>query len=435
MGNALPQGLGLPVPEASYILAHAAGEHLIDGLHNFSAGAEIVAEEHPPPLSRLGLGRRAVSVVLIQEDPRIRQPELIDGLLHIPHQKTILLFPGDAAENGILDGVGVLVFVHQHLPVPLSDFPGSGSWALPAKTQQQIQGFVLQVSEIQDPALLFEGPIFLLEPPHQGDKTLLGKAHLLQVLKKGFRVPGEDLPLLGKSLLAGFPHRLDLLFSRHRVSLLGEDQPAKGNPDPVHCLIPGAALPQVLQLMQRVRQIVLNRGGLPGQLHAALQGGDLSVQETKEVLHQEFPPRGFLRPLRLGQIAEQALIQPALRVRMASGTVIDLGDELRQGFVRPAQALRIREGPKSGVLQKVYVGVVQQILQHFFPKLLAGVLVCHPKVGIQIQPVGVFLQNVSAEAVDCGDFRQIEALQLLLQVLVLRVCRNVFVQFLGNFGP
>ena len=85
MGDALPQGLGLPVPEASYILAHAAGEHLIDGLHNFSAGAEIVAEEHPPPLPRLGLGSRAVAVVLIQEDPRIRQPELIDRLLHIPH--------------------------------------------------------------------------------------------------------------------------------------------------------------------------------------------------------------------------------------------------------------------------------------------------------------------------------------------------------------
>ena len=44
--------------------------------------------------------------------------EAVDALLHVPHGEEVLPVPGHRLEDGVLDLVGVLVLVHQDLPVP-----------------------------------------------------------------------------------------------------------------------------------------------------------------------------------------------------------------------------------------------------------------------------------------------------------------------------
>ena len=75
----------------------------------------------PPSCIRTG-GRRAQG---IQKDLRLRSPEGIDTLLDVTHSKD-LSGTAESVEDGLLDGIDVLVFIHKKVPVPIPQ--GQGRW-------------------------------------------------------------------------------------------------------------------------------------------------------------------------------------------------------------------------------------------------------------------------------------------------------------------
>ena len=71
MGHALPQGFRIRIVQSAYLWGHAGGEHMVDTLDDLSAGAEIVAEQHFPPLPRLRMIGTDVGSVLFKKDTRV----------------------------------------------------------------------------------------------------------------------------------------------------------------------------------------------------------------------------------------------------------------------------------------------------------------------------------------------------------------------------
>ena len=122
-------------------------------------------------------------MVFFQENTGVRQPKLVDGLLHVSHQETVLLFLRQGGENRVLNTVGILVFVHQNFPVTAADLPGSGSGTCTAPSQQQVQGFMLQIPKIQTPAAALGGGIVPSELPNQGHQSPGARGRLGQIHK------------------------------------------------------------------------------------------------------------------------------------------------------------------------------------------------------------------------------------------------------------
>ena len=142
--------------------------------------------------------------------------------------------------------------------------------------------------------------------------------------------------------------------------------------------------------------------------------------------------RGIFRLVIFLQI--HAALEPLLRVQVASGAVVDLFNDLGHQAVVPAQALGIHKGPEIWVVL-LGIGPVQQVRQDLIPNLAALIFVCHPEIRGNVQPVGIFPENIAAEAVDCGDFCQIDALHLLLQVPVFRLLGDPLAELGSDFSP
>ena len=150
--DSLLQHFRTGIVKSSHFRAHTGSEHIVYRSNHLAAGPEIPAEQHLSALPGGSLVRRDIIPVFFQENPRIRQTKLIDGLLHVPHQKAVLPLFRQRHENSVLDAVGVLILVHQDLPEPSGDFRCRSGWAAPVFSQQQIQRPVFQVAEVQHPA-------------------------------------------------------------------------------------------------------------------------------------------------------------------------------------------------------------------------------------------------------------------------------------------
>ena len=119
---------------------------------------------------------------------------------------------------------------------------------------------------------------------------------------------------------------------------------------------------------------------------------------------------------------------------MASGTVVDLFYDLGHQPVIPSQPLGVHKSPEIRV-RFPFIGSVQQIGKHLLPNFPALVFIRHPKVCRNIQPIGVFPENIPAKAMNGGYFCQEQPLHLFLQVLISRFLRNALAQLRGNFSP
>ena len=127
VGHALPEGFRVRIVESSDFRGHTGGKHMIDAFDHLRTGTEIMAEQHLSALLRLGFFGGCVGFVLFKENPRVCQPKLIDGLLYIAYQKTVLLFPAQRGKDCVLHAVGILILVHQYFSVSAADFRRSGS--------------------------------------------------------------------------------------------------------------------------------------------------------------------------------------------------------------------------------------------------------------------------------------------------------------------
>ena len=183
MGNALPEHLLFAIAQATHCFAHTIREHIVDCFDHFTAGAEIGAEQHLSALAGSRFLRRNVSMVFIQKNTRICQPELIDGLLHVANHKAIVSSIGQCLKNRILYAVGVLILIHHNFPEPASDLTGRSSNMVSALSPEEIQHFVLQIAEIHTPAAFLGLGICFIKSMNQSDQASGSPSRSIQVRK------------------------------------------------------------------------------------------------------------------------------------------------------------------------------------------------------------------------------------------------------------
>ena len=334
VGNSLPEFLRFPVGQPADLGAHTGVEHVVHRVDDLGAGTEIVAQENLSSLPRLCLLSRDVFFILFQKNSGVGQTELVDGLLHVADHEAVLLLPGQGVENRVLHAIGVLILVHHDLPVTPPDLPRGGCGLASGFSQQQIQGFVLQISKIQHPAAAFGRGVIPVELPYQRHQPPLGGSCLVQVGQHLSGIVGKARQLLFQPLLAGRPCGLDPIRQlRVRVVFCGKPKRPETELPFCHDIIPdraGAKLPQLVHGVSQGDGRLFQTGAVVGALGALPKHRDLAVQIFLQIPNQILPPH------RLPHVADalsirvgQAFVQPCLRVQVAVGAVVDLFDDLR----------------------------------------------------------------------------------------------------------
>ena len=440
-GQTLVEGFVGAVVETAHPLAHAAFKNVIDRLDDLGTGAEIGAEEHLPPLPCRRVLHVGIAVVFFQEDAGICQTELVDGLLHIAHHEAVVGASGEGGEDGVLYLVGVLILVHHDLHEPLPQVGSGGGAYLVTKSilpPQQLQHQMLQIAEVHAAADPLGTAELTAEPAHQGDKPPPGGSGLGKIAQNLGGIVGEPGQPLLDALLAGIPAGFDPCLGIF-IKILREGQPPVFDGTVGRHSVPGGTCPEAPQIHQ---------GDLEVQDHLALfviflrdlqtplHGGNMQIQIGEKFLHQIFSPDGLggignFRHIRVAQ----AFIEPLLGIRVAHGAVIDFQHDVRHQPVIPPQALGIHKGAEVGILVGAGVGVIQQIGEHPLPDLGALIFVSHPEITAELQLPGVFPHHIAAEAVDGGDLRQEQPLDLPLEVPVVRILGNSFRQPGGDLAP
>ena len=442
MGDALHQSLLLRVVQIAHPLAHAAVEDIVGGCEHRAAGAEIAAEEDLPSPALLRLFGGIIVFVFVQENVRIRQPEPVDGLLHVTDHEAVVLFHGQGGEDGILHLVGVLVFIHQNLPEPPALFPrrsGGDDRQCMCLSDEQIQAPVLQIGEIQNPAVLLELAVAHSEGTGQPDQTPHRSGGLGKIGKHRLAGVAEDLQLFGQSVLAGIADRLDPLKKLLIFHIFRLAQHTVADVPPRQHLVPGLRLAKEAQFHQGVAQKLgrLFQGRLLRRLvQALLYGADLHPQVILQLLHQGAAPGGGGRVIDAAGIRHgNTVLQPSLGIQMTPCGVIDLLGDLGNQSVIPSQSLGIHEGLEIGILRPGCVCLIQYLGHGLLPQLAAFVLIAHPEVRRQIKIRRILPQKLGAIGVDGGDLRQVQPLHLPLQMIAAGILRNMLRELGCDLAP
>ena len=374
------------------------------------------------------------------EDAGLCLPEAVDALLQVAHkEKVIPRRGGKAAVKRILQGVRVLIFVHHHGGVVLTDVLAQGGGRA-LRGAQQAQGKVFKIAEFQQLALPFSGCEPGIEVPHggeqrpqpgQGDLPVglgfgLGAAdelgHLLEQ-GGGFVRAGLDLGLVVAAQTffhafqaGGFLHaqhiggeqivqRVPLPGSSQLLCLRKEGgsffQPCTGFlVFFCHCglcLCPGGGglffLGSCL-LLCKIRPAVGQccRQQLPRSLGAAGSIGQ-----------QQIMPAGGGKAVFL-LVWRKKFIQLAVIIRQCPQKVVDLQNGIACGFIRASLAVQVCKSTEI----RVAVGVFQRFGQRRPPQQLHGAGVCRGKIRRDIQCLKVLVQQVQTKSVNGADGRTLQ---------------------------
>ena len=170
------QRLILPIFHTAHLPGEDVPEHEVDGTEDLPPGTEVPGEEDLTLLPLQRLPGAPVGLVFPQEDPRVRQAEAVDALLHVSHGEEVLSLSGNGRKDPVLDLVGVLILVHQDLPVPGCHLPGKLRGP-PLPIQQDMEGQVLLVGEIRRVAAELFLPVILRKALYQVQQRRHGRGH------------------------------------------------------------------------------------------------------------------------------------------------------------------------------------------------------------------------------------------------------------------
>ena len=127
--------------------------------------------------------------------------------------------------------------------------------------------------------------------------------------------------------------------------------------------------------------------------------------------------------------------QPALRVRVAQGRVIDGVNGTTKTSVIPSSTQLIDGCPAIRVCSGIGIGLLQNRLHGPVSQLPTLGFLHHPEIRGQVQQMGIGTQQRGAERMNRGNLRQVDQTQLPLQMAVGGVQRQPFSQLGGDFGP
>ena len=381
------------------------------------------------------------------EDTRLCLPEAVDALLQIAHkEKVISRRGGKAAVKRILQGVRVLIFVHHHGGVVLTDVLTQGG-GLSLRGAQQPQGKMFKIAEFQQLALPFSGCEPGIEVPHGGkQRPQPGQGDLPVGLGFGFGTADELGHLLeqgGGFVRAGLDLRLvvaaqtlfhafqpgGFLHAQHiggeqvvqRVPLSGSSQllclrkEGGGFFQPCTgflvffchrglCLCPGRGGLFFLSgclLLCKIRPAVGQccRQQLPRSLGAAGSFGQKQIM-----------PAGGGKTVFL-LVRRKKFIQLAVVIRQCPQKIVDLQNGIARRFIRASFAVQVCKGAEI----RVAVGVFQRFGQRRAPQQLHGTGVCRGKIRRDIQRLKVLVQQVQTKSVNGADGRALQQHPLTAQ--------------------
>ena len=420
------QGLLLGVVQLAGPLAHDGGEHGIDGIQHFRAGAEIAVEQNFAPGAVPFIPHGEETAVLAEEYVRLGLTEAVDALLDVPHHEDVLFLPRYGSQDGFLHFIGVLIFVDQNFLEALLIDPGGFRRTVAAA--QDAQGEVLQIGEINP----VEFPFFALEAFMEGQGDLGQSVHHRSHGPDQGQVTGL---VLAQQLAdeAGVELLVFVAQAAHPV-LVGGFTPDGGLAGEGHGLHQGLELGIVIALLH-----------LPGdadqffQLAAQerfqLGGCQLIVQgsQADSLLSQlhRFPgyfpdfPYKIPEPLCLLPVLLREIIgssrspDPGAGVSAGAGEAPEALDQVLQIVIGAVAAEAFRQFQEGRI--PFLICFFQHFSQGFADQHVQFVLVQQLIIGIQVYQVEVFFNDFFAEGVDGHDAGLIEQGQLPEQVLIFRL--------------
>ena len=443
------QGLVAGIVQLAKVLGHDAPEQVVAPLQHLRAGTEIPGQRPPPGLSLLRLIPIGIGAVFPQEDRGVGQAETVDRLLHIPYLEELPPPVGDRVEDHVLDLVGVLILVHQHLVIPAAPVPGQLCGG-PVPVCEELHRKVLQIGEVQQPPPgLFpgKGGLEVQHQVHQGLHRRPGQGQLLQlgggVFGKGLRRRVQDLfaPLADR--LHPLPRQARLLLleraERQRPLLLPPCR-REGDGQTGTDTVPGCLPQELLQPLERSGD---GRGvvGLE-QLVCSAQRQRLEEPVPAgpglppDILQQEGAPGG------LGQVRYPLqgpdgllLLQPPGGRRVALHLDEDPLRYLGQAAVVPAGGEGVHQDGEGTALGQPLIPRIQHLLQHLGHEDTALPLVAQTEVRVQVQQVAALPEESGAEGVDRGDLRLIHQGGLAAEMAVVGGHGQPVGQLLGDPPP
>lgn len=93
----------------SSLRRHDPRKHAVHGIYHGSSAPEVRVKVNPlPPMPG------TVARIALHKQAGLRHAEAINGLLHIAHEEQPAV-PHDRGKDQLLHGVGILVFIHEHI--------------------------------------------------------------------------------------------------------------------------------------------------------------------------------------------------------------------------------------------------------------------------------------------------------------------------------
>ena len=441
-GQAHHQPLTVPVGHAAQLGRKEGLKEIIDAPDDRRGAAEVgVQRQRGGRARRLGVG--PPRLLLGDEHPRLRLTEPVNALLDVPHEKQVVPFWAAESEiDGVLQRVGILIFVHQHGAVTAADGVAQRG-AAAVLGLEQLQGQMLIIRVVQQFFLPLggkKGVRKLLDGAHQRGHQRRGAA---AVLPEFLRIADEEIALQRGELFLGPVPQRGGRRGRRVARLAAPDAPG-GTPcvrphqrQRFHSPVPVAALQGLAQKICPVL-IVLQNGGVgpvggivpssdagggPQKAHRTLCPGERRLQKC-------LPPAGG-GGVGIGLPRFGKFPQRLFRVGQRPGEVIHLQHHAARRVVGAVAVVQVRKGAEI----RVGVGGLQRVGQHLLPDALQRSLVGGLKVRRHIQRREMLLHKMQAEGVHRADGGPLQAQLLAAQALVGRIRPDGGGQTLGDIRP
>ena len=405
---------------------------------------------------------------LFPEDGRVGLAEAVDALFQVAHQEQIApVRGGKALVQGVLQGVGVLVFVHHHRAVA-RPYPRAEGGGRAVGAAQQPEGQVLEVAEFQQLALFLLGGKAAVKVPHrpeQGRQPRGGQGPVLLGLCLAAGDKVQDLAeqsgrLSGAGPDGGFPgagqtglHPFQAGFRLHPQHIGGqqvvEGFPLAGGGQAFHPAQEGQG---AFQPFQRLGEFVVHLvggrrpgcGGLAALLSPRPLLGEVGLAVGKGCfqqaagragppgshIQQQSAPGGRRKAARLLP-GGQHLVHPAAVIGQRAQKIVHLQDGPAGRVVAAALAVQVGKGAEVGVL----AGGFQRVGQGGLPQRLDAAGVGGRKIRRDVQRLEMAAEQVQAERVDGADGGPLQQHPLAAQPAVGRVGLAQAQQTLPDAGP
>ena len=397
------QPLAVPVLHPAQTGAHQGGKAVVDAPDDPRRAAEVGIQRQPggPALIQRHKGGQ-----LVQKHLGIRLAEPVDALFQIAHKEQVAPVRfGQTVVERVLQGVGVLVFVHHdHIEPGADRFGQRGAGAVLVLQKPQSQ--VFKVGKVQGLFLYpggKEGLFKIRGGPQQRGHQRGSPAAVLLKFGGGAekQIPGQPLHdrfgLLAQSLdLVGF--QAGGIFDRGQPGLGKARRQADG-------AVPVPGGEGALQALHPL-QILFQGGGVfvqrSGQFFGHRQGGPDQAQGLAAgaggLVQQHRRPAGGGKGGVAGPFPAQ-LIQRLAEMGQGAGKIVD--GQYRRAR-RPVGAAAAVQVGKSAEI-RILVGSLQRFVQRGGPQRQQVGFVGGGEVRRDVQLMEVAAQQLQTEGVDGAD--------------------------------